>query len=148
MRIRLSYSNSATSETDQHYPEANPSDTRVPNPDDIALVSYSQPGETNVSMEELLGNYMLYSQLNDSSCVLTGQAVSGTASSIQPVAPNYAMPCYQGTVCTKDGPARRYAEWPDAVTQGCQCIPASNSPGFDLSQIDTSQMDWLAAIDL
>ena len=58
------------------------------------------------------------------------------------------MSRFQGALCAPGGPARPYAEWPDAVTQGCQCIPASNNSGFNLPQIDTSRMDWLAAIDL
>ena len=99
-------------------------------------------------MEELLGNYTLYSQLNDSSCVLTGRAVSETASSIQHVAPYHTMPCYQGKVCTQDGPAGRYAELPDSATQGSQCIPASNNPAFTLCHNDPFQMDGLAAIDV
>lgn len=148
MWVRPAYSNSAASETDQHYPKANPSDIHVPNANSAAVASYYRPGETNVSVEKVLGNYTPYSQLNDSSCVLTGQAVSGTDSSIQHVAPYCAMSRYQGAVCTPGRPARRYAEWPDAVTQGCQCIPASSNHGFNLSQIDTSQIDWLAAIDL
>lgn len=136
----------ATSETGQHYPEASRSDTRVPNANNAAVASYRQPRETNVSMEEVLRNTP-YSQLNDRSCVLSGQAVLETASSIHHVAPYCAMSCYQDTACTPDGPARRYAEWPDFLTQGCQCSPTSNNTAFDLCQNDTSQMDWLAAID-
>ena len=147
MRVRPSYSNPSTSETDQHYPKASASDTHVPNAINSALVSYSQPAETNVLVEEALGDYTPYSQLNDRSCVLTGQAVSETASPIHHVAPYCTISSYQGTVCTPDRPARPYVEWPDSITQGCQCIPTSNNPGLDLCQNDTAQMDWLAAID-
>ena len=141
MCVRPSYSTPATSETDQHYPNANPSDTHVPNANDTALVSYSQPAETSLSVEEVLGNCTPYSQLINRSCVLTGKAVTETASPIHHVAPYCTISSYQGTVCTPDRPMRRYAEWPDAIAQGCQCILTSNNPGFELGQNDTSQMD-------
>ena len=144
---RPSYANSATSATDQHYPEANPSDTHVPNANNAAVASYSQSGETNVAMGKVLENYTPYPQLNDSSCVPTRQAVSETASLIHHVAPYCTISSCQGRVCTTDGPARRYIEWPDSLIQGSQRISTSNNSGFDPCQHDTSQMDWLAAID-
>ena len=124
---------------DQSYPEVNPSDTGVSKADDTALVPYSQPGETNVTIEDHLGNYTLYSQLNDSSCVLTGQPVSETPSPTRHVAPYYSTPCYQGAVYTQDGKARRYAESPDSATQGSQWIPDSNNPAFTLCHNDPFQ---------
>ena len=54
------------------------------------------------------------------------------------------MPRHRGTICTPDGSANNYAEWPDSVTEDCQCIPTSNNTGFDLCSKDTPQMDWLA----
>ena len=98
-------------------------------------------------MEGVSGNFAPYSQANDSSCVLTGQAVSENASSINGVAPYCTMSRPRGAICTPDGPAKFYGEWPESVTQGCQCISTSNNPGFDLRSKDASQNDWLADID-
>ena len=147
MWVRHSYSNSATSETDQHYPEASSSDTYITSANNAAVTSYSQSGETTVAMEKVLGNYTPYPQLNESSCVLTGQDVSETTPLIQHITPYCTTSRCQRRVCTPDGPARRYIEWADSLTQGSQCISTSSNPGFDPCQYDTSQTDWLAAID-
>ena len=137
----------APSGTTKHYPEASSSDTHVSNPHDTTLVSYSQPTGTNVSIEEVSENYTPYSQANDSSCVLTGQAVPETASSINNFAPYCTISRHQGTICTPDAPAKHYAEWPESVTEGYQYISTSNNPSSDLCSKDASQIDWLADMD-
>lgn len=139
------YLSSVPSETNQHYPEANASDTHGPYAHGTTLVSYSQPTETNVSMEGVSRKYTPYSQASDSSCVLTGQTASETASSIDDVGPYCTNSCHRGTICTPNGPAKNYTEWPD-VSQGCQCSSTGNNLGFDLCSKDTPQLDWLADI--
>ena len=99
----------------------------------------------NVPNQGVSGNYTPYSQANNRSCVLTGHAVSETASPIDDVDSYCTMPRLRGTICTTDGLANNYAEWPDSVTEDYQRIPTSNNPGLELCSKDT-EINWLADI--